>query len=145
MTPTTITTEDLAKLKQALEAGRARQAALANLRNASNVLSTAKAAIAPRRTLATLTAELEALRAGSKQQAKAASTAAPKAAARLLDAALQASPEAAAKITARALDHKQGVATRRELRAAFAAANPLQKSSLWSKFQRAFKAFPNEH
>jgi hypothetical protein len=143
MTPN-ITKEDLEKLKLALQAGRARKAALANLRNASNVLTTAKAAIA-RPTLASLTAELEALRAGSKQHAKAASTSTSKAADRLLEAALQASPEAAAKITARALDHKAGACTRRELREAYKAATPCQKSSLWSKFQRAFKAFPNEH
>lgn len=136
---------ELDQLKTTLAACRARRLALENYRNATAAHHAAKAASSPpRNTLDTLLGELQVLRAdAAKTQAKASKVAA-KSADRLIAAAVTASPEAAAKITAQALDHKQGVATRRELRDAYRAASPREKAKIWETFRRALSAYPNE-
>jgi hypothetical protein len=139
---TPIDISEIPRLRAVLETCKARREALEAFKNASATHRQAKQATP--RTLDRMLAELEALRADEAVAKSKAANGATKAADRLLEAALQASPEAAARINARAADFKDGASTRRELREAYKAANPSQKSLIWSTFRRALTAYPSE-
>jgi hypothetical protein len=133
---------EIPRLRAVLESCKAKRQALEGFKNASTTHRRAKA-LTPG--LDRMLAELQALRSDEAATKRKAANGATKAAAstadKLLHAALTASPEAASRINARAADFKDGAATRRELREAYKAGSPRQKSLIWNTFRRALTAF----